>query len=161
MSIISNEARCTSCHAGYGWKDATFDFTDMTKIDCLVCHDTTGTLQESPHGGRHARSRRWIWWPWPKTLDRPPARPAGTATSTAAAAKRSSTPTSPASCCIRSAIATCTWAGTIFSAPNATAPATTKSPGAVHRFPWWKAACPAKNATRRPPTTGMACWITT
>ncbi len=50
MSIISNEARCTSCHAGYGWKDATFDFTDTTKIDCLVCHDTTGTYKKTPTG---------------------------------------------------------------------------------------------------------------
>jgi octaheme c-type cytochrome (tetrathionate reductase family) len=48
VSIISNEARCTSCHAGYGWKDDTFDFTDMTKIDCLICHDTTGTYKKTP-----------------------------------------------------------------------------------------------------------------
>jgi hypothetical protein len=48
MSIASNEARCTSCHAGYGWKDATFDFTDMTKMDCLVCHDRTGTYKKTP-----------------------------------------------------------------------------------------------------------------
>jgi octaheme c-type cytochrome (tetrathionate reductase family) len=48
VSIISNEARCTSCHAGYGWKDASFDFTDKTKIDCLVCHDTTGTYKKTP-----------------------------------------------------------------------------------------------------------------
>jgi hypothetical protein len=26
----------------------TFDFTDMTKIDCLVCHDTTGTYKKTP-----------------------------------------------------------------------------------------------------------------
>lgn len=50
MSIISNEARCTSCHAGYGWKDKTFDFNDKTKIDCLVCHDTTGTYKKVPTG---------------------------------------------------------------------------------------------------------------
>ena len=43
VSISGNEPRCTSCHAGYGWKDSTFDFKDMTKVDCLVCHDTTGT----------------------------------------------------------------------------------------------------------------------
>jgi octaheme c-type cytochrome (tetrathionate reductase family) len=48
VSIISNEARCTSCHAGYGWKDATFDFNDMTKIDCLVCHEQTGTYKKTP-----------------------------------------------------------------------------------------------------------------
>ena len=46
--MASNEARCTSCHAGYGWKDDTFDFTDMTKIDCLVCHDRTGTYKKTP-----------------------------------------------------------------------------------------------------------------
>jgi octaheme c-type cytochrome (tetrathionate reductase family) len=50
VSIISNEARCTSCHAGYGWKDDTFDFTNMTNIDCLVCHDTTGSYKKTPTG---------------------------------------------------------------------------------------------------------------
>ena len=48
MSPISNEARCTSCHAGYGWKDSNFDFSDKSKIDCLVCHDTTGTYKKEP-----------------------------------------------------------------------------------------------------------------
>ncbi len=48
MSFISNEARCTSCHAGYGWKDDSFDFTDATNIDCLVCHDTTGSYHKAP-----------------------------------------------------------------------------------------------------------------
>jgi len=50
INTISNEPRCTSCHAGYGWTDAGFDFTDKTKIDCLVCHDTTGTYKKSPSG---------------------------------------------------------------------------------------------------------------
>jgi len=48
VSPISNEARCTSCHAGYGWKDNSFDFNNMSKIDCLVCHDTTGTYKKPP-----------------------------------------------------------------------------------------------------------------
>ncbi len=43
ISINSNQARCTSCHISYGWKDDSFDFTDKTRIDCLVCHDETGT----------------------------------------------------------------------------------------------------------------------
>jgi octaheme c-type cytochrome (tetrathionate reductase family) len=46
VSIFSNWPRCTGCHAGYGWKDASFDFTDQTRIDCLVCHDTTGTYKK-------------------------------------------------------------------------------------------------------------------
>ncbi|EFK08681.1 cytochrome c family protein [delta proteobacterium NaphS2] len=48
MSPISNWCRCTSCHAGYGWKDENFDFTDPARIDCLVCHDTTGTYTKTP-----------------------------------------------------------------------------------------------------------------
>ncbi len=27
ISIASNYASCTSCHVGYGWKDANFDFS--------------------------------------------------------------------------------------------------------------------------------------
>ncbi len=50
IAVASNEPRCTSCHAGYGWKDASFDFTDKTKVDCLVCHDTTGTYKKAPPG---------------------------------------------------------------------------------------------------------------
>jgi len=53
VSIISNEARCTSCHAGYGWKDASFDFTKAENIDCLVCHDTTGKYKKFPAGAGH------------------------------------------------------------------------------------------------------------
>jgi len=48
VAISGNEPRCTGCHAGYGWKDNNFDFTDMTKVDCLVCHDTTGTYVKDP-----------------------------------------------------------------------------------------------------------------
>ncbi|TKB55486.1 tetrathionate reductase family octaheme c-type cytochrome [Ferrimonas aestuarii] len=50
VSVVSNEARCTQCHAGYGWEDQSFDFTDATKVDCLVCHDTTGTYQKDNSG---------------------------------------------------------------------------------------------------------------
>jgi len=48
IGLESNEARCTSCHAGYGWKDASFDFEDPMNIDCLVCHENTGTYQKFP-----------------------------------------------------------------------------------------------------------------
>jgi len=50
INLNGNEPRCTSCHIGYGWKDKNFDFTDMTQIDCLVCHDTTGKYKKSPAG---------------------------------------------------------------------------------------------------------------
>jgi octaheme c-type cytochrome (tetrathionate reductase family) len=48
-NLATNEPRCTSCHAGYGWTDAkTFDFADESRIDCLACHDTTGTYIKWP-----------------------------------------------------------------------------------------------------------------
>lgn len=36
-----NEGMCAQCHAGYGWKDDTFDFSNQENIDCLVCHEQT------------------------------------------------------------------------------------------------------------------------
>ena len=48
INIRSNEPRCTSCHIGYGWKDDTFDFDNKENMDCLVCHDGTGTYVKFP-----------------------------------------------------------------------------------------------------------------
>jgi octaheme c-type cytochrome (tetrathionate reductase family) len=50
VSVTSNWPRCTSCHIGYGWNDKTFDFTKKENIDCLVCHDLTGTYKKFPKG---------------------------------------------------------------------------------------------------------------
>ncbi len=50
ININSNEPRCTSCHVGYGWTDDTFDFNVQENVDCLVCHDTTGTYVKIPTG---------------------------------------------------------------------------------------------------------------
>ena len=48
IAVPSNEGRCTQCHAGYGYKDATYDFGDPENIDCLVCHDQTNTYAKAP-----------------------------------------------------------------------------------------------------------------
>ena len=53
IALPSNEPRCTSCHAGYGWKDASFDFSNAENIDCLVCHDTTGKYKKFPTAAGH------------------------------------------------------------------------------------------------------------
>ncbi len=45
-TIVSNEVHCSECHAGYGWSDQSFDFSDKTRVDCLICHDTTGTYHK-------------------------------------------------------------------------------------------------------------------
>ena len=48
VAVSSNEPRCTSCHIGFGWKDDSFDLTAMENMDCLVCHDQTGTYKKFP-----------------------------------------------------------------------------------------------------------------
>jgi octaheme c-type cytochrome (tetrathionate reductase family) len=48
VNIQSNEPRCTSCHAGYGWRDKHFDFNNPHAVDCLVCHEQTGTYKKFP-----------------------------------------------------------------------------------------------------------------
>lgn len=35
---VSNRESCSACHAGYGLRNASFDFGDVARIDCLVCH---------------------------------------------------------------------------------------------------------------------------
>lgn len=47
-ALPSNWPRCTSCHIGYGWKDDSFDFANGNNVDCLICHDQTGTYKKSP-----------------------------------------------------------------------------------------------------------------
>ncbi len=47
IAVPSNWPRCTSCHIGYGWKDADFDFNDPNRVDCLSCHDTTGIYNKA------------------------------------------------------------------------------------------------------------------
>lgn len=42
-NVASNEARCTSCHVGYGWtKLSEGPPKAQTAVDCLVCHDRSG-----------------------------------------------------------------------------------------------------------------------
>ncbi|MGQ9907340.1 MAG: tetrathionate reductase family octaheme c-type cytochrome [Candidatus Flexifilum sp.] len=50
IGIQSNEPDCTRCHVGYGWEDDTFDFTNLDNVDCLVCHDQTGTYVKGEAG---------------------------------------------------------------------------------------------------------------
>lgn len=61
ISIPGNEPRCTSCHAGFGYKDDTFDFSDPEQIDCLVCHEQTGTYQKFPSGAGHPVKKEKIF----------------------------------------------------------------------------------------------------
>jgi octaheme c-type cytochrome (tetrathionate reductase family) len=46
IAVPSNEGRCTHCHTGYGWGDNTFSFDDRNSVDCLICHDQSGTYKK-------------------------------------------------------------------------------------------------------------------
>ena len=50
IATNTNTWKCSSCHIGFGYKDKNFDFTDQKKVDCIVCHDNTGTYEKQPLG---------------------------------------------------------------------------------------------------------------
>ncbi|WP_069470099.1 tetrathionate reductase family octaheme c-type cytochrome [Candidatus Marithrix sp. Canyon 246] len=43
-----NEGMCAQCHAGYNMTDSNFDFSNQENMDCLVCHESTGTYYKTP-----------------------------------------------------------------------------------------------------------------
>jgi len=47
IGVGGSEATCTRCHIGYGYADKTFDFNEPNNIDCLVCHDNSGTYKKA------------------------------------------------------------------------------------------------------------------
>ncbi len=50
IGIRGNMMTCSSCHAGYGWTDASFDFKKKENVDCLICHDWSGTYMKGNGG---------------------------------------------------------------------------------------------------------------
>lgn len=46
IGVSGSEATCTRCHIGYGYADKSFDFKEPTNVDCLVCHDNSGTYKK-------------------------------------------------------------------------------------------------------------------
>lgn len=50
IGIQGNWASCTKCHAGYGWKQADYDFARAENVDCLVCHDWSNSYIKGPAG---------------------------------------------------------------------------------------------------------------
>jgi len=103
IAIQSNEPRCTSCHVGYGWADDSFDFSSEENVDCMVCHDTTGTYKKFPTAAGYPVTEpkefpraaaifgnRLISLLSPRKWERPAGTAAVPATSTAAALTASS-----------------------------------------------------------------------
>ena len=108
IHVRSNEARCSQCHIGYGWKDDNFDFNDPTNIDCLVCHDTTGTYaKDAPNGG--CQRKKSIPYRSLNTWEKHHGALADRATSTEAAGRMSNMGIWNRRLPILQMISTCTW----------------------------------------------------
>lgn len=50
ISVNGNEISCMKCHAGYGWSDASFDFSKEENVDCLICHEQAGAYAKGAAG---------------------------------------------------------------------------------------------------------------
>jgi octaheme c-type cytochrome (tetrathionate reductase family) len=50
IAVPGNLTQCNTCHLPFSEKDESFDFNAAENIDCLVCHDQTGTYKRSPFG---------------------------------------------------------------------------------------------------------------
>jgi octaheme c-type cytochrome (tetrathionate reductase family) len=50
ISVSGNQASCSRCHAGYGMENADYDFTRAENVDCLVCHDGSGSYSKDKKG---------------------------------------------------------------------------------------------------------------
>ncbi|GBC96882.1 hypothetical protein HRbin16_02693 [bacterium HR16] len=52
LAAEGNELACAKCHVGYGMESVkTFHFDDPRNVDCLVCHDGTGTYAKAQNKG--------------------------------------------------------------------------------------------------------------
>jgi len=50
LGMAADDKLCATCHIGYGLGMEGFDFSDPNRIDCLVCHDTTGVYRKTEGG---------------------------------------------------------------------------------------------------------------
>lgn len=50
IGIQGNWNKCTTCHIGYGWADANFDFGNQSNVDCLACHADTALYSKGAFG---------------------------------------------------------------------------------------------------------------
>jgi hypothetical protein len=45
FAVDAASNQCTPCHLPFSGKDASFEFNSAENIDCLICHDQTGTYK--------------------------------------------------------------------------------------------------------------------
>ena len=71
-ATASNMGFCAACHVGYGFSDESFDFAAEENVDCIVCHDTTGTYKKLPGLAGHPNYRSMEWPPHSGNFREPP-----------------------------------------------------------------------------------------
>lgn len=50
LAVSDSSSQCIACHIPFAEMDESFEFNLTENIDCLVCHDQTGTYKRSPFG---------------------------------------------------------------------------------------------------------------
>lgn len=50
LKVPGNGTQCITCHLPFSGKDSSFDFNSVENIDCLVCHEQTGTYAQLKFG---------------------------------------------------------------------------------------------------------------
>jgi len=50
LAVSDSSSQCITCHVPFAGMDESFEFNSAENIDCLVCHDQTGTYKRSPFG---------------------------------------------------------------------------------------------------------------
>lgn len=50
FAVEASSTQCTTCHLPFSGKDVSFEFNSVENIDCLICHDQTGTYKRIPFG---------------------------------------------------------------------------------------------------------------
>lgn len=50
IAASDSSTQCTTCHLPFSGMDESFEINAVENIDCLVCHDQTGTYKRSPFG---------------------------------------------------------------------------------------------------------------
>ena len=126
IGIQGNWPGCTSCHAGYGWEDANFDFNQEQNVDCLVCHDNTGTYVKG-YAGLPVEGVDLL--DVARSVANPPGKTAAAATSKVAAEMQSNTAIWMRPCISPHPMWISTWASMISYVRTAIRQKTTDIPG--------------------------------
>ena len=50
IGVAGSRESCNKCHIGFGWGDEPFDLRSARNVDCLSCHDASGTYLKKGGG---------------------------------------------------------------------------------------------------------------